>query len=345
MSRCMTPKENFMSVLNGKIPESVVSYNMGFRGPNGGEVTRSIGPTLWEDHSRGPQGGKDIWGVTYVANEETGFASIPEPNNFILEDITDWRDVIKFPEVPNVDWAKMAEDDYAKAEIDRNVSSVYTGCNFMPFQQLIAFMGFNEGLCALYEEPEEVKDLLNTMTDFWLPIIENTLDHYKPDWYYMLDDTASRFNPFFSPEIYEDIFLPIYHRLAKPAIERGLPIGFHNCGHCEAFLDYMKSFGVKFWDPAQPSAFNDLDGIKAKYGRELAIVGAWEVQLFPEWPNVPEEEIIQSIKDTIDHYAPGGGYVFIGGVLGRAGDQRTLELQRLVSRTAKEYGDHWYEKH
>ncbi len=341
----MTPKENVMAVLNGQIPQSIPCYNMGM--PFGGnEPTRMIGPSvLMEmDTHFSPEGGKDIWGVSYVANKETAWASLPEPNNFLLKDITKWRDIIKAPEIDlNIDWEAMAKADYAKSEIDRNVSAVISSAFLMPFQQLMAFMGFTEGLCALYEEPEEVKELLNYLTDFYIPIIEKTLDYYKPDIYYMLDDTASRYAPFFSPKVYSDIFRPIYDRLAKPANDRGIPIGFHNCGKCEAFIDQMVDFGVRYWDPAQHD--NDLLGIKAKYGRKLAIVGGWEVHLLPNWPNVSEDEIRQTIYDTIDKLAPDGGYMFIGGVLAMPGDERNEYLQKFVKETAEEYCHHYYEKH
>lgn len=338
----MTPKENFMAVVNGQIPQSVPYYNMGMPSPMHDEATRIIGPNLFNE-TRDRNGGKDIWGVTYVANEETGFASLPEPNNFILDDITKWRDVIKAPEVPNVDWADMAAKDYEKANIDRNISAVMSSAGFSPFQNLVAFMGFNEGLCALYEEPEEVKALFEYMGNFYIPIIEKTLDYYKPDVLYMADDTASKYNPFFSPKIYKDIFRPVYDRIAKTASDRGIPIGFHDCGRCEDFLDDMHEFGVRFWDPAQTE--NNLDAVKAKFGRELAIVGGWEVHLFKNWPNVSNEEIEESIHSVIDRYAPNGGYMFVGGILSQANDARNKELQTFVRNIAKAYGDCYYEKH
>ena len=341
-----TPKENFMAVLGGEIPQSVPRYNMGMKTMNGRETTRGVGPSILRkmDSHMSPKGGKDIWGVSYVANEETGFASIPEPNNFILDDITKWRDIVKAPEIDlDIDWEAMAKKDMEDAEIDRNVTAVYSSAMLMPFQQLVAFMGFSEGLCALYEEPEEVKALLNYMTDFYVPIIEKTIEYYKPDCYYMLDDTASRYSTFFSKEIYQDIFRPIYDRLAAPANERGLPIGFHNCGRCETFLDEMVGFGVKWWDPAQHD--NDLLGIKEKYGRDLVITGGWEVQLMPSWPDVSDDEVRQTVYDTVDKLAPGGGYMFIGGILVRPGDEKAAHLHKLVQETASEYCDHYYEKH
>lgn len=339
----MTPKENFMAVATGKIPQSILCYNMGMRSPAGNEPTRMIGPNLFQDTSHGPNGGKDIWGVTYVTNEETGYASIPEPNHFILDDITRWRDVVKAPEIPDVDWEAMAKAGYEKAEINRDTSAVMCSAGLMPFQQLIAFMGFTEGLCALYEEPEEVKALLEYLCDFYMPIIENTLDYYKPDVFYMLDDTASKYNPFFSKAIYEDIFNPIYHRMAKPAIDRGLPIVFHNCGRCEDFLDYMVDFGVKMWDPAQTE--NNLDAVKKKYGRNLGIVGGWEPGMFANWPNVPDDVIAESVRSTIDRYAADGGYMFICGILARPGDTESARLRTLVRSVASEYGKNYYEKH
>ena len=52
--------------------------------------------------------------------------------------------------------------------------------------------------------------------------------------------------PFFSPEIYKDIFLPIYKRLSKPAQENGVPVVFHNCGKEELFLDFMVELYGKY---------------------------------------------------------------------------------------------------
>jgi len=337
-----TPKENFMAVVNGEVPQSIPIYNMGMPFPQGGEPTRSIKPNLFpNDTSRTPQGGYDIWGVHYVANEETNYASLPEPGNFILDDITKWRDIIVAPEVPDVDWEAMAKADYEKAKINRDTTAVILNAGFSPFQRIVAFMGFSEALCALYEEPDEVKAMYDYLCDFYLPIIEKSIDYYKPDIFYMADDSASKYNPFFSPEIYEDIYLPVYQRLAKPANDRGIPIGFHNCGRCEPFVDMMVSFGVRTWDPCQ--TLNDLDGLKKKYQGRLALAGGWELVNLGEYPS--RDEIRQYIYDTVDRFAPGGGYMFAGGVLGRAGDENAKDLQNFIRSTALEYCDHYYEKH
>ena len=142
--------------------------------------------------------------------------------------------------------------------------------------------------------------------------------------------------------MYEDIFLPIYRRLAQPANDRGLPIGFHNCGRCEDFLDDMVDFGVRLWDPAQID--NDLDAVKVKYRGKLAFAGGWETVMFQDWPNTSKEELIESVHQTIDRYAPNGGYMFKAGILKAAGDNSGKEIQAFIRAEALKYMDHYYDR-
>jgi uroporphyrinogen-III decarboxylase len=222
-----------------------------------------IGPSLFnETHiPAAPEGRyKDIWGVDYIANFETNFACIPEPNNFILEDITKWSEVIKKPELPeNIDWKKLAKADMEACGIDRAQQAGMGVIGLMPFQQVIAFMGFTNGLMAIYEEPEAFEELIHFMVDAYIPIVQATVDYYDPDVMYLLDDTASGFSPFISPSTYRNVLKPAYARLTKPAVDRGIPIQFHNCGRCEDFVGDMIDIGVKIWDPAQ--AMNNLTAV------------------------------------------------------------------------------------
>ena len=337
----LTQKENFLRCLNGQIPQSVPIYNMGFPAPEGADPTRAVRCSLFKESSRSREGGYDIWGVHYVSNPETNYGSIPEPNNFLLDDITKWRDVIKAPEVPDVDWEAMAKSDYEASRIDRDTRAVLLNCGYSPFQRLVAFMGFTETLCVLYEEPEEVKALNQYMLDFYVPIIEKQLDYYKPDVFYMADDTASKYNPFFSPEIYEEIYLPVYRALAKPANDRGIPIGFHNCGRCEPFVDWMVDFGVRMWDPSQTT--NKLEEIKQKYLGKLTLAGTFEYVTTDRFASV--DELREAMHEDIDKFAPGGSFMFMGGVMSQAGDTEARALEKVVIDLAIEYCDHYYEKH
>ncbi len=336
----LTPKENYLMLGRGEMPEYVPFYTMMGTEFNGEACVKTLSPRIFDENHFQP-GGYDMWGVRYAADENTG-ATLPEPNNFLLEDINDWEKVIKFPNRhEEYDLEMMYRQDLERTGIDRNKSATIAHAGFMPFQQLVALMGFTEGLCSLATDPDVVKDMLNAMVDWIEPVMYRVIDAYKPDIWYMLDDTAAKHTPFFSLDTYRDIFVPIYRRLAKPAVERGIPIQFHNCGKCEIFVEDMIDFGVKYWDPAQE--MNDLLGIKEKYKGKICLVGCWDwdSKMPKGWPDgYDEEELRQGVRDSIDKYGKDGGYSFSGGIPGK--DEASKKANKIVREEAHYYGHRFY---
>ena len=158
----------------------------------------------------------------------------------------------------------------------------------------------------------------------------------------MCDDIAAEKNPFISPEMYRELIKPFNARQAEIALERGIPVSMHCCGHCDEFIDDWRDFGVVLWNPAQP--VNDLQAVKKKYGNSLIICGGWDTRGGFERPDVTEEEVKESVYRTIDKLAPGGGYVFSGGFLGPIGDEATKKKNRWVMEAAAPYCKSFYTK-
>ncbi|MDR2516836.1 MAG: veratrol--corrinoid protein metyltransferase [Spirochaetaceae bacterium] len=354
----LTPKENFTKMINGEIPQSVPIYTMGmyFPGSPTRPPTHSIGPYLggmgemMERMARGegfnpPAAGAkrvDEWGVTWVGNPEGNGGQVPEPGNFILKDICDWKKIIKKPEPIDVSdsfWREKAEKDNKLSGIDRTQSLAAVGGMFSPFQSLVGFMGFTEGLMAMYEEPEEVKELLNWQCDYYVPALEKVAQYYNADLVSLADDSATKYNPFFSVEMYKEIFKPIYHRLVKPFTDRGLYAEFHNCGRCEDFVPDMVDFGVKGWDPAQTE--NDLLEIKKR--GDISLIGCYDFVPPPDGV-VTEELIRESARASFKKYAPGGHYAFAGGLLSQPNDPGSAQWNMWLQMEVAQLADCWYEK-
>jgi hypothetical protein len=277
-----------------------------------------------------------------VPSKETGNALLPEPNNFILDDITKWRDVIKAPDISDVDWEAQAKKQLDMFKIDRTQSAVAFNLHVGYFQNLMAFMGFTEGLCAMYEEPEEVKALFEYICDFYIDVAEHIIHYYQPDVLTMMDDTAAWKDPFISPQMYHDLVLPSLDRQAKLGRDLGIPITMHNCGRSEPFIEDWLSIGVNAWDPAQ--SCNDLKGIKAKYGNKLVLMGGWDAVGHLAAPDVTDEEIRQSVREVIDELAPGGGYCFCGGYIGALDDPEVGRKNAVVLDEVETYGGSFYQK-
>ncbi|MDR1299370.1 MAG: veratrol--corrinoid protein metyltransferase [Oscillospiraceae bacterium] len=339
----LTEKENFLMLLRGERPEWVPSYTI-LPMPNAEKPIpcHMLTPPFINYHRKNGVGGVDIWGVRYVATAEAAGATLPEPNNFILKDITKWRDVIRAPDMSGYDWEKMAKGHIDDSGIDRSQTALSFDVHFGYFQHLMSFMGFTDGLCALFEEPDEVKELLGYLCDFYCAVTENLIDLYGPDILSLKDDTAAWGSPFMSKDMYDDIFVPLYDRHARFARERGIPVSFHNCGKCETLVDSLVGIGVKLWDPAQTC--NDLAAVKAKYGNSLVLAGGWDARGRLLEDDVSDEELIESVRASMDMLAPGGGYAFSGGFLSAVGDAAAMRKNAVIHREAFEYGQSFYKK-
>ena len=338
----MTEKENMLMLLRGEQPEWVPFYAFGPNPLGTPPPISVIGPSFLMEHAMKPGEQKDIWGVNHIPVPEAGGAKIPQTYDFILKDIRDWRDVIKAPDISGIDWETMAKKDLEASRIDRSQTLVAFATNPGYFMLLASFMGFADGMCAMYEEPEEVKALVEYLSDFYTQVVERVIDFYQPDMINLVDDIATVTNPFFSLEMYRDIFKPYYKRMAQFAVDRGIPCQMHCCGHCEIFIDdWVNDLNVVAWNPAQTS--NDLPAIKEKYRGRLAICGAYDYSKKPLEYNT-EALIRQSVRDTIDRYAPGGGYAFAGSFLGPLGDEATKQKNRWIAEEAASYGSEFYRR-
>ena len=334
----LTKKENFMRIMRGECPEWIPTYTFGKRpGDTEEPDTCKIMPGFISDYRR-TDGAKDIWGVKHIIYKEGMGASIPEPGFILLDDITKWRDVIKAPNLDDVDFEAMAKRDMERAGLNRNETALIYNLHVGFFQNLMAFMGFSDGLMALLEEPEECQELLNYICDFYVDFAERSIDYYKPDVYAITDDTATEFTPFISLDIFREMFMPLYERQAEVARKRGIPLEMHNCGKCEIFVEDWIKLGIRAWNPAQPD--NDLLAIKAKYGNELAFCGGFSYHGKLNFPDCPEDEFKAAVIDCIDKLAPGGGFAWGNFVLGR--DEVSNRKNRWIREVLNTYGRDFY---
>jgi hypothetical protein len=300
-----------------------------------------LAPPFINEHRAIGVGGVDIWGVTYVPCDEGAGATLPEPNNFILKDVRDWRDILKAPDVSGYDWEAMAKKHIKDSGIDRAQTAVSFDLHFGYFQHLMSFMGFSEGLCAMFEEPEEVKELLGYLCDFYCLLTEKLIDWYEPEVLSIKDDTASWMAPFVSLDMFNDILMPLYDRHAKFARERGIPVSFHNCGKSETLFEPLVKIGVREWNSAQTC--NDLAAVKARYGNGLVIGGGWDPRGRLLEPDVTDEELVESVRSSFEMLAPGGGFIFAGGFLTPTGGNPELARKNaVISNAARELSRSFY---
>ena len=339
----ITEKENYLRVLRGEMPEWIPRMTMGpdpksKRPPCSAQVRPScLTRAVREDGVM-----RDWFGVVYESDSQGG-PPMPSPRVHLLEleDIENWRDVIKAPDLSDVDWEAMAAKDLEKIDRENTALKLQVGSGY--FQSLVSFMGFENALMAPLEAEDETIEILSYVCDFYCDFTQKAIEYYKPDVLELADDNASATRPFFSLDLYRKIYKPFQKREALLAADRGIPVSMHDCGHCEIFIDEWLEFGVRSWNPAQTS--NDLIGIKEKYKGRLALSGCWDSQGRMSFPSTGEEEIRAAVRECIDTFAPGGGFCFSAAVMGRPGDQLTADKNRWIAEEYEAYGRNWYQTH
>ncbi|MCL2137327.1 MAG: hypothetical protein FWH40_07405 [Coriobacteriia bacterium] len=306
MAAHLSIRENYLRMITGEIPEYIPGMD-GFMSGFGCSALRRAAP------EPGVLEFKDMFGVPYKIEPASG--AIPEPNNFILEDITKWRDIIKRPAIlDEVDWELTSKKDLDAFDPEAlRYGSASVGNGY--FMILTYFMGFDNALIACAEEPDEVKALLNFILELNNELAKKFIYWYKPDMMGMGDDIAHELAPFVSEEMFLDIFEPMWRQQVAVWKEADLPAEHHNCGAFAPFVPYIVDMGFNGWNPAQPT-HNDLPGIKARFGRKLAMVGCFESNGWVTWPETTEEEIRAEVRRTCDLLAPDGGFAFSGFVMG-----------------------------
>ena len=327
----LSPKDNYMMMLRGEIPEYMPSF---FDGHG----------AMWNEELLTPVSAPNgpivtSLGVTYVGAAHLMNGAMPAPGkNLLGEDIRGWRDVIHAPDMSGFDWEGYYKKKLEGIDRSRQMITVGGGDYFLT---LVSFMGFENLLMNLYEEPDEIKAMLEYVSKFYLLVLEKSAYYMKPDVISFMDDDSSERAPFYSLEMYREFFKP-YHKLhCDFANERGIPIEHHDCGKCEIFIPDWVEMGVCGWNPAQ--TMNDLKGIKKKYGDRLAISGGWDSIYWGRCTDM--EELRAAVIEYVDTFAPGGRFVFAARGGGDADDPLTDQRNAVVTDVFENYAKDWYKTH
>jgi hypothetical protein len=299
----LNTRENFMRLMRCEIPEYVSTYSIRWG------LKR---PSCYTEGRNPDNTGTDYLGIEWVIENSAFQAVLPKPGVFILDDIRKWRDIVKVPDFSGLDWEAMAKKDKADWDPTQEPYGGTTAPGGQGFFQVhMALMGFNEGLLSCFEEPDEVKALMEYLCDWAIDNAKRLIKYYEPDMGMYADDIAHERAPFVSLDMFRDLYYPYWKKYTDVFLDAGIPVIHHDCGYLEEYLDDFVELGFTAWDPVQIS--NDAVSIKEKYGNKLALcMGLTQPDSWRK--NPPNEDEVRSfVKGYLDKLAPGGGLAIVGG--------------------------------
>jgi len=246
---------------------------------------------------------KDWFGQSWTYEPNIGAAN-PTPGVHLLDDITKWKEVIKFPDLSKLDWEGYAAKDTANWDRENKLSRVIVGYGL--WERLFCIMDFREALCALLEEPEACYEFFGAIADHKIRLYDYIIKYYKPDIVIMHDDYGHGGGMFMSPETWRELIKPHLQRVIDSITSKGVMYEHHCCGYFAPIVGEIADMGCVATNTMHVS--NNPAELKKEVGHKICFVGGFDNQ-FLDSPGITEEQIRENIDKTIDELAPGGSWV------------------------------------
>jgi hypothetical protein len=124
-------------------------------------------------------------------------------------------------------------------------------------------------------------------------------------------DFGTQRGPFISPQTYRDLYQP-FHRRINDWIHQHTPwkTFIHSCGSVVALIEDFIESGFDILNPVQTSAAEmDPAQLKAGFGDRITFWGGG-VDTQQTLPFGTADEVRQQVRERIEVFGPGGGFVF-----------------------------------
>lgn len=319
----LTARENYMIAARGGKPERIPLFPFD---------ANMFMPDFWA--WRDPETGADFCNVRWVKNEA---GEMPEPGWIAMEDICEWRDIVKFPKVSEMDWDGMLKR-YNETRDPGKVDIAMINTNGI-FLIPINMMGWTEGLCALVEEPEEYEAFVSAITDFFVELIEYVGKYFHPDIIMSGDDFAAARGPFVSLETFREMYKPYIRKITDAVHKVGALEEFHCCGNCQFLTKEFFDAGVDIVQLPEPN--DELLADKKELGSRFVMNGGWDRHGPGNVAGATEEDVRKSVRVAMDTYGKDGGLIFWDGGIIVTGEEEQRRMDWLVDE-ARTYGAQLY---
>ncbi len=169
----------------------------------------------------------------------------------------------------------------------------------------IMSMGLENFSISLFENRDFVETVLDRYCD-WVETVAERVCALDFDVFASTDDMAFNTAPYFSPEVFKELVLPRYQRVAEKIT---LPWVIHSDGNIMPFLDDLVELGIAGLHPLEKGAM-DIRAVKQRYGDRICLLGNLDLNILGMGSL---EEVRAEVHGLIDDVGPGGGYVITSG--------------------------------
>ena len=230
-------------------------------------------------------------------------STLPLPQDYPVKTMDDWLKIkpwYQFSEERlSARWQAVAQDAMARD----SVIAVSIPGGFDEPRELLG----EENLClAYYEQPELIQDILHTIGETALAVLDRVSAAVPVDVLYVHEDMAGKSGPLVGPAQVREFVVPYYRRIWNLLQARGARLFDQDSdGDMNPLLDVFLEAGVNCMHPMEPAANMDIVAVRQKYGTRLAFYGGLDKHVLRR----SKEEIARELAYKIPPMVKTGGCV------------------------------------
>lgn len=170
-------------------------------------------------------------------------------------------------------------------------------------------LGFEQGLMAFMDYPDEVAAVMRRLMDYSLAHIEWLIEtkgiRFDALWFF--SDLCFKNGMLLSPRIYRELVMPIHKQYKRFCDEHGMFLMLHCDGDVRSFIPLIIESGFDVIQPLEARAGNDVRELEALYGESITFFGNINADVIA---NGTKDEIREEVASKVNTAKQGGGYMY-----------------------------------
>jgi uroporphyrinogen decarboxylase len=237
----MTKKERVYSAIEFKNPDKIPIWAFNKDEDKGDIISYKLFPGNGDDNR------KSDWGYTF---ENLGNGTMGQPKKPV---IPDW-DMLNFYDFPDPDSILRFQGiDEFKNSSKKHFLIAEMGIS--GFNTYMFLRGFVNAMIDFKLKEIKAINLLDKIFEIEKKVIKKA-SVYGFDAIHFADDWGTQKDLIISPELWIEIFKPIYQEHFKYVHNLGMKVFFHSCGNITSIIPEMHNIGVDVINISQPNVVN-----------------------------------------------------------------------------------------
>jgi hypothetical protein len=232
-----------------------------------------------------------------------GISTLALPMDFPVKNMDDWLRI-----KPWYEFSEARFDENWEAIAQRYIAEDRVVCVGIPggFDEPRQLLGEEELCVSYYTQPELIHDMLDTMGQTAVQVLERVAAKVQIDLLSVHEDMAGRAGPLAGPKQVDEFIKPYYRRVWDCLAERGAQLFDQDSdGDMSRVIPSFLAAGINCMHPVEPVDNMDIVELRAQYGQRLAFYGGIDKHVLREG----KEAIAAELEHKVPPMVKSGGCV------------------------------------